>query len=87
MTLASVTKASEVFRDSVASNFELEADFLNTITELFVKAATPLPSPPRRRLAHQLRRLAHQLRRRLLPSLRFVPVVRLRHTMSMFASR
>ena len=42
MTLASVTKASEVFRDSVASNFELEADFLNTITELFVKAATPL---------------------------------------------
>jgi hypothetical protein len=42
ITAITVTKASEVFRESVAANFELEADFLNTITELFVKAATPL---------------------------------------------
>ncbi len=37
-----VIKASEAFRESVAANFELEADFLATITELFIKAATPL---------------------------------------------
>ena len=39
---ASVTKASEVFRESVAAQFELESDFLDTITDLFVKAAKSL---------------------------------------------
>jgi hypothetical protein len=40
----SVTKASEVFRESVAAQFELESDFLDTITDLFVKAAQSLGS-------------------------------------------
>ena len=39
---STVTKASEAFRESVAAQFELESDFLDTITELFVKAAQPL---------------------------------------------
>jgi hypothetical protein len=39
---ASVTKASVVFRESVAAQFELETDFLDNITDLFVKAAQPL---------------------------------------------
>ncbi len=42
MTNASVTKAAETFRESVADNFELETEFLDTISELFVKAASPL---------------------------------------------
>jgi hypothetical protein len=39
---ASVTKASEAFRLAVADNFELETEFLDSITELFVKHAAPL---------------------------------------------
>ncbi len=38
----SVTKASEAFRFAVAENFELDTEFLDNITELFVKHAAPL---------------------------------------------
>ena len=41
---ANVSKAAEFFRDSVAAQFELEADFLNVLGSLFIAAATPLTS-------------------------------------------
>jgi hypothetical protein len=55
---ATVTKASETFRESVAANFELEADFLNTITELFVKAAAPLAAEAKKSAASRTQSVA-----------------------------
>jgi hypothetical protein len=40
--MSDIAKASTVFRESVAAQFELENDFLDTITELFVKAASTI---------------------------------------------
>jgi hypothetical protein len=42
VTPSNVTKASLVFRAAVADQFELEPEFLDTVCELFVKAALPL---------------------------------------------
>ncbi len=39
-----VTKAAAAFRASIAEEYELESDFLDTMERLFVKAATPLAS-------------------------------------------
>lgn len=39
-----VTKAAQAFRASIAEEYELESDFLDTMERLFVKAATPLAS-------------------------------------------
>jgi hypothetical protein len=41
---ASLQTASEVFRASIAEEYDLESDFLDAMTRLFVKAATPLVS-------------------------------------------
>jgi len=41
---ATVTKAAQDFRASIAEEYELESDFLDTMERLFVKAATPLAS-------------------------------------------
>jgi hypothetical protein len=41
---ATVTKAAQAFRASIAEEYELESDFLDTMERLFVKAASPLAS-------------------------------------------
>jgi hypothetical protein len=40
----SLQTASETFRASIAEEYDLESDFLDAMTRLFVKAATPLVS-------------------------------------------
>lgn len=39
---SNVTKASLAFRAAVADQFELEPEFLDTVCDLFIKAALPL---------------------------------------------